>query len=63
MPEIPEMELYKNNLNATIRGKRIQRIWVYRKKSINCDPESFRKGVGYSSVTLWNARGNILSFT
>lgn len=62
MPEIPEMELYKRNLDHLIQGKRIERIWVYRNKSINLEPSYFMKQIQYSQVTSIDRKGKYLIF-
>lgn len=62
MPEIPEMELYKNNLNQVIRDKRIDWVRVYRMKSINYEPEVFINRVLDSCIIQVNRRGKYLIF-
>jgi formamidopyrimidine-DNA glycosylase len=62
MPEIPEMELYKRNLNSTIQGKRISEIWVYRSKSINYEPEVFQKQLTHTMITSVDRMGKYLIF-
>lgn len=41
MPEIPEMEIYKNYLNQWVRGKTIREVIVLRPKSINIPTDDF----------------------
>lgn len=41
MPEIPEMEHYRQLMSEAIIGKQIQRVMVQRPKSINLDPNEF----------------------
>ena len=43
MPEIPEMEVYKKQLNETIRFKKIVDVEINRPQSINMEPEEFRE--------------------
>lgn len=62
MPEIPEMELYKRNLNNSIQGKSISRIWVYRNRSINVEPDDFIKKIVCSRVISVDRKGKYLIF-
>lgn len=62
MPEIPEMELYKNNLNSTVKDKTIKRIWIYRPKSINYEVEVFTEQVMGSKISLIERKGKYLVF-
>lgn len=45
MPEIPEMEIYKNYLNRYVSGKRVTTVRVERFRSINRDVEGFTGSV------------------
>lgn len=62
MPEIPEMELYKNSLNSTVKGKNIKQIWIYRTKSINCEVEFFVEQVIGSKISIIERKGKYLVF-
>ncbi|MDA8223991.1 DNA-formamidopyrimidine glycosylase family protein [Desulfosporosinus sp.] len=41
MPEVPEMEIYKNYLNQWVKDKKISRANVYRAKSVNLESKEF----------------------
>ncbi len=62
MPEIPEMELYKNNLNTTAKGKKIHRIWVYRPKSVNLEVSVFANRIIGSRISSVERKGKYLVF-
>jgi formamidopyrimidine-DNA glycosylase len=62
MPEIPEMELYKENLNSTVRGKGIQKIWVYRPKSVNYEVDIFIDRIIGLNISNVDRKGKYLIF-
>ena len=41
MPEIPEMEHYKQLLSEAVTGKQIQNVTIQRPKSVNIDAKEF----------------------
>ncbi|QOR65041.1 DNA-formamidopyrimidine glycosylase [Cytobacillus suaedae] len=45
MPELPEMETYKNLLNQKLRGKVIKEVLINREKSINVPVPQFKSEV------------------
>jgi len=45
MPEIPEMEIYKRNLEKAVLGKRIQLAEITRERSTNVSPQEFSRWV------------------
>ncbi|MCM3768504.1 bifunctional DNA-formamidopyrimidine glycosylase/DNA-(apurinic or apyrimidinic site) lyase [Neobacillus niacini] len=62
MPELPEMENYKLLLNQKIAGRPITAIQINREKSVNVNPELFRKTVLHQTVRNINRRGKHLLF-
>lgn len=62
MPELPEMENYKILLNQKIAGKNITDIQINRDKSINLNPEIFKRKVLQQKVISINRRGKHLLF-
>ncbi len=62
MPELPEMENYKRNLNQLIQGKVISNVIVNREKSINVDPQNFIQAVQGNTVSLVQRRAKHLLF-
>ncbi len=62
MPEIPEMEIYKNYLNQVVKGKRIARIVISRPKSVNLSVEEFTAKVLDREINTINRKGKFLTF-
>ncbi len=62
MPELPEMEHYKRNLNQLIQGKVITNVNINREKSINIDPQIFIQEVQGNTVSLVQRRAKHLLF-
>ncbi|WP_216827736.1 DNA-formamidopyrimidine glycosylase [Alkalihalobacterium elongatum] len=62
MPELPEMENYKNLLNQKINGKIISNVTVTREKTINTNVELFRQSVINKRVTKVSRRAKHLIF-
>ncbi|MFC4800404.1 bifunctional DNA-formamidopyrimidine glycosylase/DNA-(apurinic or apyrimidinic site) lyase [Neobacillus sp. GCM10023253] len=62
MPELPEMENYKIHLSQMIAGKTITDVQVNREKSINVNPELFKRTVLNQKITTINRRGKHLLF-
>lgn len=60
MPEIPEMELYKNHLNRWVRGKKILGVRIYRAKSINRSENEFIPGIQGSELQEIERHGKFL---
>ncbi len=60
MPEIPEMELYKDNLNQSIANKLIHKVIIYREKSINLPIDDFSRVLTNAQVTEIRRRGKYL---
>jgi formamidopyrimidine-DNA glycosylase len=62
MPELPEMENYKWLLNQKIAGRPVTDIQINREKSINVNPELFRKTVLHQPIIKIDRRGKHLLF-
>jgi formamidopyrimidine-DNA glycosylase len=62
MPELPEMETYKNLLTKKIAGKTITDIIVNREKSINIPVVDFVHKVKDQEITAVERRGKYLLF-
>ncbi|WP_066321791.1 bifunctional DNA-formamidopyrimidine glycosylase/DNA-(apurinic or apyrimidinic site) lyase [Bacillus sp. FJAT-29814] len=62
MPELPEMENYKSLLNQKIAGRQITQVQINREKSINVNPELFRKTVLNQTLLNIDRRGKHLLF-
>lgn len=62
MPEIPEIELYKNNLNSSVKEKLIHKIWIYRPKSVNLEVNVFADRITGSRISSVERRGKFLVF-
>ncbi|WP_251554630.1 bifunctional DNA-formamidopyrimidine glycosylase/DNA-(apurinic or apyrimidinic site) lyase [Neobacillus muris] len=62
MPELPEMENYKIHLNNKITGQTITAVDVNRIKSINVNPNLFKKTVSNQKVLNVSRRGKHLLF-
>jgi formamidopyrimidine-DNA glycosylase len=62
MPELPEMEHYRNLLNQRIAGQIITEIQVNREKSVNVDPALFINTVVNQKILTVDRRGKHLLF-
>ncbi|MGV3488924.1 MAG: DNA-formamidopyrimidine glycosylase family protein [Tuberibacillus sp.] len=62
MPEIPEMETYKNQLQRLIRNKFIDGVIINREKTIHTVPESFKKELLGQFITEISRFGKALFF-
>lgn len=62
MPEIPEMELYKNRLNALVKGQKVRQVLIYRDKSVNLPSEKFVRCVEGAVIEEVKRRGKYLIF-
>ncbi|MGN7383710.1 Fpg/Nei family DNA glycosylase [Paenibacillus sp. SAFN-117] len=62
MPELPEMETYRNLLTELVAGRRITDARVNRPKSINIPPDPFRKELVGRTVTEVHRRAKYLIF-
>ncbi|MEH7382113.1 DNA-formamidopyrimidine glycosylase family protein [Bacillus sp. JJ1533] len=62
MPELPEMETYKNLLQLKIAGHSINEVEVNREKSINSSIADFKKELIGNKVTKIYQRGKHLIF-
>lgn len=62
MPEIPEMELYKNHLNQHVEGKTIVQAIIYREKSINITQDEFKHHVTNKQILNIERKGKYLIF-
>jgi formamidopyrimidine-DNA glycosylase len=62
LPELPEMENYKLLLNQKIAGRSVTDIQINREKSVNLNPELFRKTVLHQNIININRRGKHLLF-
>ncbi len=62
MPELPEMEHYRNLLNQKIAGQIITEVQVNREKSVNVNPELFIHTVVNQRILTVNRRGKHLLF-
>lgn len=63
MPEIPELEVYKKQLNDTIRFKKIVDVEINRPQSINIDPEEFKEKIIDELTVYIGRQGKYLVFT
>ncbi|WP_077618092.1 DNA-formamidopyrimidine glycosylase [Bacillus sinesaloumensis] len=62
MPELPEMETYKNLLQLKIAGYSIKSVEVNREKSINTSVSEFTKELIENKITQIQRRGKHLIF-
>ncbi len=62
MPELPEMETYKNLLQLKVAGHVIQDVEVNREKSINTTVSEFTKELVGNKITHIHRRGKHLIF-
>ncbi len=60
MPEIPEVELYKDNLSQTIVNKFIHQVMVYREKSINLPIADFNRALTNARIIEIQRRGKYI---
>ncbi|MFZ7101925.1 MAG: DNA-formamidopyrimidine glycosylase [Peptococcaceae bacterium] len=63
MPEIPEMEIYKQQLTESIIHKKITDITINRERSINVEPEVFKDLAGDQLIIYVSRRAKQLIFT
>lgn len=63
MPEIPEMELYKNNLNSKVKGKTINQVWIYRPKCVNLETDIFSHRIIGTKTSVVERKGKYLVFS
>jgi formamidopyrimidine-DNA glycosylase len=62
MPELPEMETYKNLLNEKIAGQVIQDVIINREKSVNLKPEQYQQELIGQKVNKVERRAKFLIF-
>jgi len=62
MPEVPEMEIYKNYLNEWVKDKKINKVNVLRAKSVNLECAEFSKAVIGKQIKGISRRGKYLIF-
>lgn len=62
MPELPEMENYKNLLKEKILNQLITDVQINREKSININPDLFKKTVQLQRIIDIKRRGKHLLF-
>jgi formamidopyrimidine-DNA glycosylase len=62
MPELPEMETYKQQLNTILAGKRIIKTEVQREKSINVASDVFMKELNGTVIVKIDRRAKHLIF-
>lgn len=62
MPELPEMETYRRLLGRLLEGRAITDVQVNRVKSINMEPDAFRRKLLGASVRKIDRRGKMLLF-
>lgn len=62
MPEVPEMEIYKDYLNQWVKGKEISEVNILRAKSINLELSEFRAKVQGKKIKEIRRRGKYLIF-
>jgi formamidopyrimidine-DNA glycosylase len=62
MPELPEMENYRLQLNQMVINKIIKDVIINREKSINVPPDSFVKKVKGQSISRIERRAKYLLF-
>ncbi|MCM3729445.1 bifunctional DNA-formamidopyrimidine glycosylase/DNA-(apurinic or apyrimidinic site) lyase [Neobacillus cucumis] len=62
MPELPEMENYKNVLKDKIANQVVTDVQINREKSININPDLFKKTVQHQQIVDINRRGKHLLF-
>ncbi|MDY0406824.1 DNA-formamidopyrimidine glycosylase [Virgibacillus sp. 179-BFC.A HS] len=62
MPELPEMENYKNYLQQKVVGKTVTHVAVNREKSVNLPAAAFIEQVTNQQITAVNRRAKYLVF-
>lgn len=62
MPEIPEMEIYKDYLNKWVKDKRISEVNVLRVKSVNLESTDFIRSVIGKRIEDITRRGKYIIF-
>jgi len=60
MPELPEVETIKNQLNAKIKGKRIKEVEVLDPQALNLSPIKFQKKLQGALIKEINRRAKLL---
>ncbi len=62
MPELPEMETYRQLLNERLKGKKIIDVTINREKSINTSTSTFIQSVRNQTVLSVERRAKYLIF-
>ena len=62
MPELPEMETYRQLLNEILKGKKIIDVTINREKSINTSTSTFIQSVRNQTVLSVERRAKYLIF-
>ncbi|MDQ7094051.1 DNA-formamidopyrimidine glycosylase family protein [Desulfosporosinus sp. PR] len=62
MPEIPEMEIYRDYLNKWVKGKEIKKVKVLRVKSVNMESTAFCQSVMGKLIRAITRRGKYIIF-
>lgn len=62
MPEIPEMEIYKDYLNKWVKNKRISEVNVLRVKSVNLESMDFCRSVIGKRISDITRKGKYIIF-
>lgn len=62
MPELPEMENYKNLLKDKIANQVVTDVQINREKSININPDLFKKTAQHQQIIDIKRRGKHLLF-
>ncbi|RIX50165.1 DNA-formamidopyrimidine glycosylase [Paenibacillus nanensis] len=62
MPELPEMETYKNLLNERIAGKIVRSVEVTREKTVNVPVDAFKARVAGRRLVRVDRRAKMLLF-
>ncbi|MBC2725480.1 DNA-formamidopyrimidine glycosylase family protein [Desulfosporosinus sp.] len=62
MPEVPEMEIYKNYLNQWVKEKSISHVNIFRAKSINLEITEFTRLVIGKQIKSISRQGKYLIF-
>lgn len=60
MPELPEVETIKRQLNQNIRGKKIKKVEVRLPKIINCPASVFEKNIAGKSIKSIERKAKLL---
>src|SRR4030066_563276 len=62
MPELPEVETIKRDIEKSLIGHKIEDVWWDWAKSLKPDPESFKKAVLGKKFTAIDRRAKLLIF-